>query len=110
MWTVPARIAGKAVCLREEQRCAAHLRRQYERYGFACTIGRRLVVRWSYLRRRPLTELTVAPRASSPVTTRTGRVGSFVGLGPGPAYPIGSSSVVTFRLPPPPEFGPDWGE
>lgn len=44
-----------------------------------------------------------------PVTTQTGQVGLYVGLGRGPAYPIGSHSLVTIKLPPPPEYGLEWG-
>jgi hypothetical protein len=39
---VPARIAGKRVCLRTGQRCKQRLERQYRRYGFHCGATRRL--------------------------------------------------------------------
>jgi hypothetical protein len=106
-WAVPARIAGKAVCLRDERRCNARLAVQYGRYGFNCLYGR-LVTRWDFLRRRPLTDLQVGPGEPCPLTTQTGRVGQYEGLGPGPAYPIGTSAVVTMRMPPPDGWGPEW--
>jgi hypothetical protein len=105
---VPAVIGGKRVCLREGQRCGARLDRQYSRASFRCLAGR-LVVPWSALRRRALVEAPIAPGSPCPVTTVTGRVGPFAGLGPGPAYPIGESNVMSFRLPPPPEWGAEWG-
>jgi hypothetical protein len=39
---VPARIAGKHVCLRVGQRCKRRLERQYRRHGFHCGATRRL--------------------------------------------------------------------
>lgn len=51
---------------------------QYRRYGFACVYGV-LLTRWDY-----------------------------AGLGPGPAYPLGTHNVITMRMPPPEGWGPDW--
>ncbi len=42
---VPARIAGKRVCLKVGQRCKRRLERQYRRYGFHCGATGRLT-RW----------------------------------------------------------------
>jgi len=42
---VPARIAGKRVCLRANQPCKRRLERQYRRYGFHCGASGRLT-RW----------------------------------------------------------------
>jgi hypothetical protein len=106
-WGVPARIAGKPVCLRDERRCNARFAAQYRRYGFNCAYGR-LATRWDFLRSRPLTDLQVAPGEPCPVTTETGRVGQYEALGPGPAYPIGTSAVVRMRLPPPADWGSEW--
>jgi hypothetical protein len=106
-WGVPARIRAKAVCLRDSQRCAARLSPQYRRYGFACQDGA-LLTRWDFLRRRPLTDLRVAAGDPCPVTTETGRVGAWEGLGRGPAYPIGTSSVINVLFPPPEGWGPEW--
>jgi hypothetical protein len=107
-WAVPARIAGKAVCLRDERRCDIRLAAQYRRYGFNCRLYEGLVTRWDFLRSRPLTELRIAPGERCPVTTETGRVGQHEGLGPGPAHPIGISAVVTMRMPPPEGWGSEW--
>jgi hypothetical protein len=106
-WAVPARIAGKAVCLRDERRCNTRLGAQYRRYGFDCLYGR-LATRWAFLRSRPLTDRRIAPGEPCPVTTETGRVGQYEGLGSGPAYPIGTGTVITMRMPPPEGWGPDW--
>ena len=106
-WAVPGRIGGKAVCLRESQRCAMRLSTQYRRYGFACDYGT-LLARWDVLRRRPLTDIQVAAGEPCPVTTETGKVGSWPGLGPGPAFPMGTSSVITVRFPPPEGWGTEW--
>jgi hypothetical protein len=106
-WSVPARIAGKAVCLRENRICNMQLSAQYRRYGFACPSGR-LLARWDFLRRRPLTDRRIASGEPCPVTTETGQVGAYPGLGPGPAYPIGTGSVITIRIPPPVGWGPEW--
>lgn len=106
-WAVPARIGGRLVCLRDNQRCAMSLGAQYRRYGFACVYGV-LLTRWDYLWTRPLTDLRVAPGEPCPVTTETGRVGIYAGLGCGPAYPIGTHNVITMRMPPPEGWGPDW--
>lgn len=46
--------------------------------------------------------------APCPITTETGQLGSHTGLGPGPAYPMGSSSVITIRMPPPEGWGDEW--
>jgi hypothetical protein len=107
-WAVPARIAGKAVCLRELQTCKARLRAQYRRYGFACSYEGRLLARWSSLRKRPLVGQRLEPGAPCPVTTETGQVGAYPGLGPGPAYPWGTHSVITMRIPPPEHWGREW--
>jgi hypothetical protein len=106
-WAVPARIRAKAVCLRDNQRCARRLSTQYRRYGFACQSGT-LLTRWEFLRRRSLTDRTIAPGEACPVTTETGRVGLQPGLGPGPAYPIGTHTLITMRLPPPVGWGTEW--
>jgi hypothetical protein len=106
-WAVPARIAGKGVCLRDERRCNTRLAPQYRRYGFNCLYGT-VVTRWEFLRSRPLTDLRIGPGEPCPVTTETGRVGQYEGLGPGPAYPIGTSAVITMRMPPPEGWGPEW--
>jgi hypothetical protein len=106
-WAVPARIAGSAVCLRDERRCNTRLAAQYRRYAFKCRYGT-LVTPWEFLRRRPLTDLPIAPGEVCPVTTETGRVGQYDGLGPGPAYPIGTSAVITMRMPPPDGWGAEW--
>ena len=106
-WAVPARIAGKSVCLRENQTCRAKLSAQYRRYAFNC-VGKTLVVRWSYLQGRPLVKQQLVPGATCPVTTETGQAGGHPGLGPGPAYPLGAHSVITMRLPPPDGYGPEW--
>ena len=108
-WQVPARIDGRSVCLREGRSCKASFRQQYERYGFVCQDGV-LDVRWKYLRARPLDPRTVTPGDACPVTTQTGlpRGHSLPGLGPGPAYPIGTSPVITITLPPPENWGTEW--
>jgi hypothetical protein len=106
-WAVPARIAGKAVCLRDNRACQARRAAQYRRHGFDCIYGT-LLTRWSYLRQRPLVQQLIEPVTPCPVTTKTGQVGSYPGLGPGPAYPIGSSSVITIRMPPPEGWGDEW--
>jgi hypothetical protein len=106
-WAAPARIDGKLVCLKDNQRCAVRLGVQYRRYGFVCDYGT-LLTRWESLRRRPLTDLRIAPGETCPVTTETARVGLYDGLGPGPAYPIGTSSVLTMSMPPPEGWGPEW--
>jgi DDE family transposase len=106
-WAVPARIAGKSVCLRDNQTCRPRQSAQYRRYGFNCVQGT-LVVRWSYLQGRPLVERQLAPGATCPVTTETRQVGGHPGLGRGPAYPIGAHSVITMRLPPPDGYGTEW--
>lgn len=106
-WAVPARIAGKSVCLRESQRCATRLSMQYRRYGLACEYGT-LLARWDFLRRRPLADLRVAPEEPCPVTTETGKVGSWPGLGRGPAYPMGTHAVIAVRFPPPEGWGAEW--
>jgi hypothetical protein len=103
-WTVPAHVAREAVCLREGVSCTWSLRKGYARYGFVCENGR-LTVTWKYLRQRPLTSSLLAPGAACPVTTETGRVGSLPGLGPGPAYPVGTDPVIRIPIPPPPEWG-----
>lgn len=107
MWAAPARIGGKLLCLRDNQRCAVRLGAQYRRYGFVCD-NDVLLTRWDVLRRRPLTDRRIAPGEACPVTTETGRVGLYDGLGPGPAYPIGTSSGVTMQMPPPEGWGPEW--
>jgi hypothetical protein len=107
-WAVPARIAGMAVCLRDERRCNAGLAAQYRRYGFNCLRYQGLVTRWDFLRSRPLTDLQVAPGEPCPVTTETGRVGQYEALGPGPAYPMGTSAVIRMRMPPPEGWGSEW--
>jgi hypothetical protein len=106
-WAVPARIGGKAVCLRDNGRCSVRRAAQYRRYGFDCSFGT-LLTRWDFLERRPLTDLGVAPGDPCPVTTETGRVGSLSGLGPGPAYPLGTHNVITMTMPPPETWGPEW--
>jgi hypothetical protein len=95
------------VCLRDNQRCAMRLAPRYRRYGFACVYGT-LLTRWESLRRRPLTDLQIAPGKPCPVTTETGRVGPYPGLGLGPAYPIGTHNLITMRVPPPEGWGPEW--
>jgi hypothetical protein len=105
-WAVPARIAGQPVCLRDGNVCRSSAARAYRRYGFACPAG--LVTRWDLLSSRPLTDLQIAPGAPCPVTTTTGKVGQYDGLGPGPAFPIGTSAVVTMRFPPPEGWGEEW--
>lgn len=105
-WSVPARIAGKAVCLRDGRRCNTRLAAQYRRYGFHC-LGW-LVTRWDFLRSRPLADLRIAPGEPCPVTTTTGRVGGHAALGPGPAYPIGTHNAIAIRMPPPEEWGSEW--
>lgn len=89
-WSVPARLAGSAVCLRDNRTCKQRLAARYRSYGFECVNGT-LLTRWSYLRRRPL-----------------GRVGAYSGLGRGPAYPIGTHSIITMRFPPPEGWGSEW--
>jgi hypothetical protein len=105
-WAIPARIAGKAVCLKDNQRCNARRVAQYRRYGFDCDGF--LITRWDFLGKRPLTERRLAPGKPCPVTTETGRGPGYAGLGPGPAYPIGTHNVVTFRMPPEEGWGPEW--
>lgn len=106
-WAVPARIGGKTVCLREDQRCTTGSSTKYRRYGFSCKDGA-LLTRWDFLRRRPLTDVRVAPGEACPVTTETGQVGSWPVLGRGPAYPMGTHSVITIRFPPPQGWGAVW--
>jgi hypothetical protein len=106
-WAVPARIRAKAVCLRDSQLCVAALSTQYRRYGFVCQYGT-LLTRWDVLSRRPLTDLRVTPGEACPVTTETGQVGRWAGLGPGPAYPMGTHSVITVLFPPPEGWGVEW--
>lgn len=106
-WAVPAQIRAKAVCLRENQRCAAGLLTQYRRYGFVCQYGV-LLARWDSLRRRPLADVRVAPGEPCPVTTESGQVGRSSGLGRGPAYPMGTHSIITIQFPPPEGWGQEW--
>ena len=106
-WAVRARIAGNAVCLRDMRACKSRLGAQYRRYGFECSFGK-LLTRWAYLRQRPLVQQQLEPGTPCPVTTETGQVGSYRGLGPGPAYPFGTHSVVTMRIPPPEGWGSEW--
>lgn len=106
-WAVPAQIRGKAVCLRENQRCAAGLATQYRHYGFVCQYGI-LLARWDSLRRRSLADVRVAPGEPCPVTTESGQVGRWAGLGRGPAYPMGTYSIITILFPPPEGWGQEW--
>lgn len=106
-WAVQARIAGEAVCLREQGRCKPRLELAYRGYGFTCLLDR-LYARWAYLRDRPLTELRLSPGEPCPVTTTTSTVLSHPALGPGPAAPIGTGNVIAIRLPPPEGWGPEW--
>ena len=106
-WAVPARVGGKAVCLREDQTCKARFARDYARFGFRCFDGV-LVVPWSFLRARPLLPQRLAPGAPCPVTTLTGRVDGHPGLGPGPAYPFGTYTVLRMPMPPPDGWGDEW--
>jgi len=106
-WTVPAHIVGKLVCLQDDQRCAERLGAQYGRYGFVCVAGY-LLTRWDYLRARPLIDRRVAPGEPCPVTTQTGRANGWAGLGPGPAYPMGTANVITMPMPPAERYGPEW--
>lgn len=106
-WSVPARVAGQAVCLAEGRKCKARLRAQYARYGFVCEDGT-LGITWKYLRSRPLHVPTIASGDACPVTTETGNVEGFPGLGPGPAYPIGPSAVIDVPIPPPEAWGTEW--
>jgi hypothetical protein len=106
-WAVPARIGGNLVCLKDNQRCAVRLGAQYRRYGFLCDYGV-LLTRWESLRTRPLDDRRIVPGEPCPVTTETGRANSYPGLGPGPAYPMGTSNVITMRMPPPEGWGPEW--
>jgi hypothetical protein len=106
-WAVPARIGGKAVCLRENQTCKARFAPHYRRLGFRC-FGGVLVLPWSYLRSRPLQQQVLDSGAPCPVTKQTGRVGGHPGLGPGPAYPIGTHALVTMPMPPPDGWGSEW--
>jgi hypothetical protein len=106
-WAVAARVGGKPVCLRDDGRCSARHAARYRRYGFDCSFGR-LLTRWDYLTKRPLTVPQIAPGQPCPVTTVTGRVGGHSGLGPGPAYPLGTHNVVTMRMPPPESWGTEW--
>ena len=106
-WAVPAQIRGKAVCLRESQRCAAGLSTQYRRHGFVCQHGI-LLARWDSLLRRPLADVRVAPGEPCPVTTESGQVGRWAGLGRGPAYPMGAHSIITIPFPPPEGWGQEW--
>lgn len=106
-WAVPARIAGNPVCLKDNRHCVERRSQQYRRYGFDCH-GGFLVTRWEYLRKRPLTGVEIAPGQPCPVTTETGRVGANSGLGPGPAYPLGTHNAVVLRMPPPESWGTEW--
>lgn len=106
-WSVPARISGDAVCLREGERCKRSLRSEYARRGFVCEDGV-LGITWKYLRQRPVAGASLGPGEACPVTTETGRVGSLPGLGPGPAYPIGTDPVILITLPPPEGWGTEW--
>jgi len=107
-WTVSARIGGQAQCLREQQGCKPIRARQYQRHGFDCQQGT-LRVRWAYLRQRPLVSRRLSAGATCPLTTETRQVDSYVGLGRGPAFPLGSHALVTVELPPRAEYGPEWG-
>ncbi len=49
-YSVRARVAGKAICLRDGQACRARLGRQYQRYGFRCQAGA-LTATWRRLKR-----------------------------------------------------------
>jgi hypothetical protein len=106
MWAVPARIAGKPVCLKDNQRCNARRAAQYRRYGFDCDGF--LITRWDHLGKRPLTDRRIEPGQQCPVTTETGRVAGYSALGPGPAFPFGTHNVVTITMPPPEGWGPEW--
>ena len=106
-WFVSARMGGKRVCLGEGRPCDTALRAQYARYGFACPTGF-LKITWAYLRKRPLHVPQISPGDPCPLTTETGHVGRFPGLGRGPAYPLGTNNVVDVSIPPPEDWGAEW--
>jgi hypothetical protein len=108
-WAVRAHVRAKSVCLREGARCERSLQQGYTRYGFVCE-SERLAVTWTYLRKRPLdrVEVALAPGSACPVTTQIGHVGSLPGLGPGPAFPVGTDPIIKIPIPPRPEWGPEW--
>ena len=86
--SVPARVAGKAVCLTYGNSCRLRHQARYRSYGFRC-LGRYLDYDWAPLR-RPLRVPTLGAGAACPGSVpRPSRDGTLpIHLfGPGPAYP-----------------------
>ena len=105
---VPARVAGKAVCLSYGGSCRRRHQALYRSYGFRC-LGRSLDYDWAPLR-RPVRVPTLAPGVACPAAVpRPSRDGTLpIHLfGPGPAYPTlaadaGRASVsLTWETDPP---------
>ena len=93
--TVPARIAGKVVCLSDGDTCRARHQARYLRYGFRCRAGV-LEYDWRPLR-RPLRVPTLAAGTACPASPSRPNGDAtrfpFYFFGPGPAYPtLGASS------------------
>jgi hypothetical protein len=125
--SVPDRVAGHSVCLREGIRCSPRYERAFTRHNLTCArfvlgFGAQPVLqaRWSALA-RPLHVPTLAPGSVCPTSTPdrrsfreiTGWGGSSPAFGPGPVYPIlellAGTAVLLYRFPPPPGFGNEWG-
>jgi hypothetical protein len=100
--TVPARIAGKVVCLSVGDTCRGRHRARYLRYGFRCRAGS-LEYDWRPLR-RPLRVPSLAAGTACPASpARPNGDGTrfpSISFGPGPAYPTlgGSSGRASIRL------------
>ncbi len=116
---VRARIHGRPACLRDGQVCRARLESAYRRYRLTCASGR-LQVPWKLLY-RPLHIPRLDPGAACATTPPDprGDLRSILGWAPGlpawgtgPAFPLlvgpRDRPVLTFKWPPPPEWGQEW--
>lgn len=119
-WGTSVLIRGRARCLRTGGVCQLRLNGLYRRYAFICRQGK-FDVLWDVLR-RPLHVPTIAAGSLCPTTAAssrgtlgqlTGELGSSPAWGTGPAYPFihdaSEAPVITFRLPPQPGWGSEWG-
>ena len=90
--SVPASVAGKAVCLSYGDSCRVRHQARYRAYGFRCLgslFGRYLDYDWAPLRhpvRVPTLAAGAACPASAPRPSRDGTLPIHL-FGPGPAYP-----------------------
>jgi hypothetical protein len=101
-FSVPARVAGKVVCLTDGDTGRARYQAQYLRYGLRCRAGL-LEYDWKPLR-RPLRVPTLAPGTACPASPARRNRGATVfplySFGPGPAYPTldGRSGLASIGL------------